>query len=230
MERRTKSVEEDNMKVLKLMALATAGVVFTAGSAAAQACMGVPIGNANFAVRGEVELPDGAKEYDAVLNANMLGPIAFELFGGIVDFEDSEETGATFGGKVGYELGLAGASVCPLVGADYTTVSDDADGVESSVNLLVVPIGIGVGTTLPVGTMGDIALYAQPAFLWMRSSVESTGGAIEIDESDSTNEFGAEAGAVLGIGRFLLGGSVNFTTLEDSDAVFALTAGVRFGS
>lgn len=214
------------MKVLNLMALATAGVVFTAGSAAAQACMGVPLNNANFAVRGEVELPEGAKEYDAVLNANLLGPIAFELFGGILDFEDSEENGATFGGKVGYELGLAAASVCPIVGADYTTVSeDDTELGDVSVNSLVVPIGIGVGTTLPLGTSADVALYAQPAFLWIRNSVEIAGAS----ESDSMNEFGAEAGAMLGFGRFLVGGSVNFNTIENSDAVFALTGGVRFG-
>lgn len=213
------------MKIMKLMALATAGVVFTAGSAAAQACMGVPIGDAGFAVRGEVSLPESAKTYEAALNANLIGPIAFELFGGLVDFDDVDDNGATFGGKAAYELGIAAASICPLVGVDYTTFSAGEGASEVELNTLVVPIGIGIGTTLPVGTAADVALYAQPAFLYINSSATIAGE--EFDESE--NEFGADVGARLGFGRFLVGGSVNFTTIEDSDAVFALTAGVRFG-
>ncbi len=213
------------MKLIKLVALATAGVAFSAGSAAAQACMGMPIGNANFAARGEVGFADGGKSYTANLNANLLGPIAFELFGGLVDFDDIEDNGATFGGKVAYELGLANVSVCPLVGADYTTISAEEAGVEASVSTLVVPVGVGVGVALPAGGLGDVVLYAQPSYLYMRFSAEEG----DEDFSDSTNEFGAEAGATLGLGRFLVGGSVFFTTVEESDAVFSLTAGLRFG-
>lgn len=213
------------MTITKLMALATAGVVLTAGSVAGQACMGVPIGDAGFAVRGEVSLPEDAKTYEAALNANLIGPIAFELFAGLVDFDDIDDNGATFGGKAGYELGLATMSVCPLVGVDYTTFSSEDTEGDFEITSLVIPIGIGIGTTLPVGPVADVAIYAQPAFLYVKNTLTMLGE--EFD--DSENAFGADVGARLGWGRFLVGGSVNFTSIEDSDPVFALTAGVRFG-
>ncbi|HEU5208248.1 MAG TPA: hypothetical protein VFU06_02450 [Longimicrobiales bacterium] len=212
------------MKAVKVIALAAAGVLVSAGSASAQAYFGAPIGDAGFAVRAEVGLPDGSKTYDLVLDANLMGPISFQLFGGLWDIDDVEDNGGRFGGKLGYELPVTGFSVGPFVGAEYTTFSAGEGDEEVSTSLLTIPVGIGIGTTLAVGPTADVALFAQPAYYYMKADVEMLGA--EFDES--TNEFGAEAGARLGFGRFLVGGSVEFTTVEDSDAVFSLTAGVRF--
>lgn len=212
------------MKAVKVMALAAAGVLATAGSASAQAYFGSPIGDAGFAVRAEVGLPDNAKTYDIVLDANLLGPISFQLFGGLLDIDDIDDNGGRFGGRIGYELPVTGFSVGPFAGVEYMSFSTGEGEAELSTSAFQIPIGVGIGTTLPVGPTADVALYAQPAYYYISSSVEMLGE--EFD--DSASEFGAEAGARLGFGRFLLGGSVEFTTVEDSDAVFSLTAGVRF--
>ena len=213
------------MKAVKVIALAAAGVLVSAGSASAQAYFGVPIGDAGFAVRAEVGLPDGAKTYDIVLDANLMGPISFQLFGGLWDIDDFDDNGGRFGGRLGYELPVTGFSVGPFAGAEYTTISTGEGATEEKVSLLIVPVGIGLGTTLAVGPTADVALYAQPAYYYMKPSAEV--GGVDID-LDSQNECGAEAGARLGFNRFLVGASVEFTTVEDSDAVFSLTAGVRF--
>ncbi|MHB1168037.1 MAG: hypothetical protein ACYC28_01985 [Longimicrobiales bacterium] len=212
------------MKAVKVMALAAAGVLATAGSASAQAYFGSPIGDAGFAVRAEVGLPDNAKTYDIVLDANLLGPISFQVFGGLLDIDDIDDNGGRFGGRVGYELPVTGFSVGPFAGVEYMAFSTGEGDAEVSTSAFQIPIGVGIGTILPVGPTADVALYAQPAYYYISSSVEMLGE--EFD--DSASEFGAEAGARLGFGRFLLGGSVEFTTVEDSDAVFSLTAGVRF--
>lgn len=213
------------MKAFKVMALAAAGVLVSTGSAAAQAYFGTPIGDAGFAVRAEVGFPEDSKTYDVVLDANLLGPISFQLFGGLWDIDDVDDNGARFGGKVGYELPVASVSVGPFVGAEYATISSGEGVDEVKASLLTIPVGLGIGTTLPVGSTADVALYAQPAYYYMKPELEIGGQ--EFD-ADSQNEFGAEAGARLGFGRFLVGGSVEFTTVEDSDAVFSLTAGLRF--
>lgn len=212
------------MKAVKVIALAAAGVLATAGSASAQAYFGAPIGDAGFAVRAEVGLPDGSKTYDLVLDANLMGPISFQLFGGLWDIDDVDDNGGRFGGRIGYELPVTGFSVGPFVGAEYTSFSAGEGDAEVSTSLLTIPVGIGVGTTLPVGPTADVVLFAQPAYYYMKADFEAAGE--EFD--DSSSEFGAKAGARLGFGRFLVGGSVEFTTVEDSDAVFALTAGLRF--
>ncbi len=154
-----------------------------------------------------------------------MGPISFQLFGGLLDYDDIDDNGGRFGGKIGYELPVTGFSVGPFVGAEYSSLSTGEGAEELSLSLLTIPVGIGVGTTLPVGPTAEVALYAQPAYLYMQPGLEM--GGVDAD-LDSESEFGAEAGARLGFGRFLLGGSVEFTTVEDSDAVFSITAGLRF--
>ncbi len=212
------------MKLMKVMALATAGVAFSASSAAAQAYFGAPIGDAGFAARVEVGFPENSKTYDAVLDANLLGPISFQLFGGLLDIDEVEDNGARFGGKLGYALPVAALSIGAFAGAEYTTLSVGEGVTESSTSELIVPIGVGIGALLSAGPVADIVLYAQPAYYYMRMDIETPTG----DFDDSVNELSAEAGARAGFGRFLVGGSVEFTTLEDSDAIFALTAGLRF--
>ena len=212
------------MKAVKVIALAAAGVLVSAGSASAQAYFGVPIGDAGFAVRAEVGLPEDSKTYDIVLDANLLGPISFQLFGGLWDIDEVDDNGGRFGGRLGYELPVSGFSVGPFAGAEYTTISTGEGADEVSSSLLTIPVGIGIGAMLPLGPTADVALYAQPAYYYMSMNMEVAG--VEFDDSQS--EFGAEAGARLGFSRFLVGASVEFTTVEDSDAVFSVTAGVRF--
>lgn len=203
---------------------AFAAAMATAGDVSAQAYFGVPIGDAGFAARAEIGFPEDSKTYDAVLDANLLGPISFQLFGGLWDFDDVDDNGARFGGKIGYALPVAAVSIGPVVGAEYSTISVGEGATEESSSLLVIPVGVGVGANLPLTPAADVVLYAQPAYYYMRTEFEDALG----EGDDSVNEFGAEAGARIGVGRFVAGGSVEITTAEGSDAVFALTAGLRF--
>src|SRR5690606_3453307 len=100
------------------------------------------------------------------------GPISFQLFGGLWDIDDVDDNGGRFGGKVGYELPVTGFSVGPFVGVEYSTISAGEGELEAKTSLLTVPVGIGVGTTLPVGSTADVAIYAQPAYYYLKPSLE----------------------------------------------------------
>lgn len=222
------------MKLVKLMALATAGAVLTTGSAAAQACLGVPTRDAQFNVRADVALPENAKHYSAVLTADLNGPFSFELNAGLIDLDDVEDNGASFGGKLAYEVpAVTQVSICPLAGGQFSTLTaeETAGGVtfEADATSLVIPVGIGVGKTLPLGTTSSFTVYAQPQYLHIRSSLEASAGGVTIDEETTDNQFGIDAGARVGFGRLLVGGAVNWATIEDYDPVFSVTAGVTFG-
>lgn len=222
------------MKLVKLMALAAAGAVLSTGSAAAQACLGVPTRDAQFNLRGDVGFPEETKQYSAVVTADLNGPLSFELNAGLIDIDEVEDNGVSFGGKLAYELpGLTQASICPLAGGQYSTLTaeETAGGVtfEADASSLVIPIGIGVGKTLPLGTTSSFTLYAQPQYLHIRSSIDANVGDIEFEEEETGNEFGIDAGARLGLGRFLVGGAVNWATIEEYDPVFSVTAGLTFG-
>lgn len=211
---------ESNMKAVKVFALAAAGVLVTAGSASAQAYFGTPVRDGGFAVRAEVGFPDGGNIYDAVLDANLLGPISFQLFGGLLVPEGDASNAGRFGGKLGYALPFNAASLGIVAGVEYQSMDFEILGEEFSMSQTIIPVGVGIGVDVPLSPTADAVLYAQPALMHIRASLEG--------ESDSTNEFGIDAGAKVGVSRFVLGGSLRWINLDGADAVFALTAGIRF--
>jgi hypothetical protein len=221
------------MKRHVVSALLAASVTCRAGPAMAQACLGVPTHDAQFNVRGEVAFPQDTRQYSAVVTADLNGPLSFELNAGLIDIDEVEDNGASFGGKLAYEMAVSQLSICPLGGGQYSTITvEETDGavtLEGDANSLVIPVGIGLGKTLPLGSGSSLTLYAQPQYLHIRSSFEAAVAGIEIDEEAIENEFGIDAGARLGLGRLLVGGAMNWATLPDYDPVFSVTAGVTFG-
>ena len=109
---------------------------------------------------------------------------------------------------------LPGISLCPNVRADLTP--------ESGVTLWKVPIGLGFGASLPVGSP-DMTLtpYLIPALGWSRYSA---GPGLDNTETS----FGVRGGADLGFGRFFLGGTVEWVNDGTEDAVLGVRAGIKF--
>ena len=194
-----------------------AGSLVAMEGVAAQACLGIPDGSRG-AFLGSVQFPENAKTYGV---SGIVGAENSDLyFGGgfgltSFDYEGSENL-KSFSGTAAVELGSVSPdlSLCPVVGVGYSWVED--------LNVLSVPLGVGLGTTVPLGENGSAGLtpYAMPQFLWERATF--------MDESDSETYFGVVAGANVNFDRLLIGAFVTKIFEEGADAVFGIQGGLTW--
>jgi hypothetical protein len=213
------------MKALRYVTLSL-GMIAAPVVAHAQACMGTPIGGGQFGIEGGMGVGEGFKSYSGGAAANLAGPLAFA--GGVtVSKPDAGGDNITsFGASGGYELMQSSRlSACPVVGMSYSTFSTDIVGTEFDMNQIVVPVGLGLGTTLPAGAM-NVTLFAVPQFLWYRTSASADGESV----SDSQNEFGVNTGLRIGASSFYAGAGMSMNSIEDSEPVFNFGLGIVLGN
>ena len=204
-------------KTMSGFAAAVAALV-VAGSAGAQVCAGFPTTDGQGTIGALANFPSGFDQYGAEGSYNPTGPLAVNA-GYLYSTGDGDHLN-TFRGGVAFDLGSVlgsmapGISICPNVRADYTS--------ESGVTLWQVPIGLGLGASLPVGGP-DMTLtpYVIPSLVWQRISAGAGTDATETD-------FGIRGGADLNFDRFFLGGTVEWVNGEGNDAVFGVRAGIKF--
>lgn len=212
------------MKALRLVTMSL-GMLATPVIAYAQACMGAPISGGQYGIEGAMGVGEGFKSYGAGVAANLAGPLAFAGGVTVTKPDAGGESLTTFGASGGYELLQSDRlSACPVVGASYWTESADFDGTEVDVSQIIVPVGLGLGTTLPAGSM-DVTLFATPQYLWIRSSISSDEGSL----SESQNEFGLNTGVRFGVSSFYAGAGMAMTSVENSDPVFNFGIGFVVG-
>jgi hypothetical protein len=191
----------------------------------AQACMGAPISGGQYAIEGGMGVGEGFKTYGGGVAANVAGPLAFAGGVSVTKPDAGGENITSFGGSGGYELVQSSRlSACPVAGLTYSTFSADFEGTEVDLNQIVVPVGLGLGTSLPAGSM-DVTLFAVPQFLWYRTSISTDEGSL----SDSQNEFGVNTGLRLGVSSFYAGAGMSLTSVENSDPVFNFGIGLVLG-
>lgn len=200
-------------------AVAVAGLVL-AGSASAQVCDGFPTTDGQGTIGAFANFPSSdIDQYGAEGSYNMTGPFAVNA-----GYLYTKQSG---GGHLNtLRLGAAldvqsflgnllpGISICPNVRADYSS--------QSGVTFWQVPIGLGFGASVPVGSP-DMTLtpYVIPALVWSRLSAGAGTAATETD-------FGVRGGADLNFDRFFLGGLVEWVDNSGQDAVFGVRAGIKF--
>jgi hypothetical protein len=204
-------------KTMSGVAAAVAALV-VAGSASAQVCAGFPTTDGQGTIGALANFPSGFDQYGAEASYNLTGPLAVNA--GFIYSKDGDEHLNTFRGGLAFEINsfignmLPGISICPNVRADYSS--------QDGVTVWQVPIGLGFGASLPVGSP-DMTLtpYVIPALVWQRFDA---GGGLD----DTETEFGIRGGADLNFDRFFLGGMVEWVNNTGSDAVFGVRAGIKF--
>lgn len=204
--------------------LAAAAALLVAGSASAQVCAGFPIAENQGSIGGLASFPSGVNNFGVEGAFNFRGPfsanagyIRSEETGGGGDSQDVFRVGAALDISSATAGILPGVSVCPNVRADFAS--------ESDVNSYLIPIGLGLGVSVPMGSQGmSLSPYAIPAAYIFHISGETAG----IDFSDTETKFGIRGGADLNVDRFYFGGTVEWVNLPDQDAVFGVRAGIRF--
>ncbi len=166
--------------------------------AAAQACIGLPLVPGDFWLSGVVRGGDPVR-LGALLDANLSGPLTLSL-----GYLQSTRDGGDYSlsARAAYELPYMEPSLCPVVGARYmrTPVAG-----EEALTQLAVPLGVGIGRTLPLAPSSSLTLFAIPEVSWVRSDVRLANDGRE----RRTNwEPGAELGGLLGVGRVYVGASI----------------------
>jgi hypothetical protein len=218
----------------RLRKTALLGVLVAAWPAAAnaQACLGFPTADGQFAPAGLVDFTEGSRAYGADFSGNLVGPFSFVLGYSLIDIEDVDTNGNAFRGLAGFELSVPGVSMCPAGGIRYARAHEDDPDIQAEVTatLVTVPVGFGVGKRFMAGPNFYVTLFGFPHYLYVdaKLSAELPGGG-EFSFSDSNSEFGADLGIRFGTSTFFAGASVGLTTIEDSDPTFGLIVGVILG-
>lgn len=195
-------------------------------AALAQACIGVPAANGQFAVSGAAGFTEGASIYGGDLTANVAGPVSVGVGYAMTDIDGAEENINEFSGTAAYEVSVAGFSACPATGASYSKISSEDEFGSASLSMVTVPVGLGFGKTFRAGGSLAVTPFAMPQLLYMRASFDTDSEADGM--SESTNEFAGVAGLRVGVERFYVSGDVSHMFVEGAESVYSVGAGVIF--
>lgn len=203
-----------------------ASCILFAADVAAQACLRLPTQSNQATISGNAGFVDNANSFGGAFSYNSLGPVTVGAGLGVTTFDNSDENSLDASGLLGLEVPLTGLSGCVVTGLRYSTI--DFNDV-FSVSTLQVPIGFGIGKSIPAGPRTALVLNAVPQFLFVRSRTERTvAGDTDID-TDTEGEFGLDLGATLASSAVFGGFGVFMSTINNSDPVFTLSIGLVLG-
>jgi hypothetical protein len=201
-----------------------AGSAAVASKAAGQACMASPAREMQVALAGNLGFLENANFYGGSLGYNLIGPLAVNGSVGVTKPETGDDNGFTVGANFGYELSSTGGlSACPIAGVSY---SNFVGGLfADDVNTWIIPLGLGLGTSLPLGTgtSNRMILSAFPHFQYISTRLDAG------DPRESDQEFGLNLNVGLHNAQLFGGAGVGFTTIEGSDPTFSLNFGLLLG-
>lgn len=219
------------MKKTRVSLLAAAAALTFAGSASAQVCAGFPTLDGQFSLAGVANFPEDLDQFGVEGSFNLAGPLALNAAYLNTSGEgDGNDSANTFRGGVSFDvtslIGPAPAtiSLCPTAAFEYTTF-DDVDG---DVNFQSVPVGLGFGTSLPVGVTSSLQPFVVPQVVFSRISADNV-------DTDWESNFGIRGGANLTFGQFFIGGEINKLFVDEDRALSAnltgdeLTFGIKAG-
>jgi hypothetical protein len=197
--------------------LAVAMMLAAPASALAQACVGMPIGSGQSAVAFNMAFPEDATTFGIAGRMHTAGPVSVGADYSLTSFKNVDPKLHGFGADVAYELAVTEASICPVVGAGYSRISED--GV--SVSNLSIPFGVGLGMSMAAGDNAEFVPHVVPQVIWSRASF-GVGG-VSVSESDTF--FGVKLGATYRLQQIMVNAGVTLTSEEGSKALFGLGLG-----
>ncbi len=187
----------------------------------AQACLGSPAAPGSGALALGLDIHHDQQSYvaagyfysrRAVIGAAQL---AYD------HYPDVRTSGTSGVATLGVALPVPVFSLCPNVGGSF--VHAFRAGSALAVDEAAVRVGMAVGKSLPLTPTSSLIVYITPAYLYSRVHLGGATG------SRGSSDFGSGFGITYGWGSKLFGASLDATTIEHSDAVLALRAGLLVG-
>lgn len=213
--------------ILVLIGLAGTGEAF------AQACVGSPAANREYALGLSTGMSPGYAGYGATFVANVPGGLFTNASYSVNTFDEFDDDGNTVSIGAGYEIPVSSISACPHFSVAYETLNTitpvvnqwgSVVGVATEFRALVIPVGIGVGRRWDFEEGLFVAPAVTASFVHVRRSVEAPELGGEFDES--LNEIGAGTSVAVGWNQFFVRGGMSGSTVEDSDLFFSLGIGL----
>jgi hypothetical protein len=199
--------------------------ILYAGPLAAQTCLGAPMPAGSIALGGGAAFTDGAKGFHIGSNGYDRSRVTWGVSVGLTDVEDVDKNATDIGASLGYVVSSSQHfTVCPGVSGGYSWWGDSEAGADADISALYGSIGVGLGLDVPLESGPTLGLFARPALLFQRTSLE-VSGTVEFEDSETDNAFGADVGVSLGLNRAYITAYTSFTSVEDSNAVFGISLG-----
>ena len=193
------------MSLTRLILLATAATLTSAGTAAAQACIGIPSRDGEIALAGTYVRGGDRSAVGGEFHADLSGP-ASVAFGYRTGIDESDQE--TYEGRAAYQLDLVEPALCAVAGVRF-----DEDPEAGISERLSVPVGFGVGKTLQT-TLFSTTVYAIPQYVWVR---ETRPDLIDGPSSTETSSaFNGELGLTLGLMPFMLNTALAVNTVDQT--------------
>ena len=181
------------------------------------------------AVGGSASFASNAKSFSIGVDGYDRASIGWTASVGLTDFDDVDKNATDIGAGLSYVASTGGRfTVCPGVGGGYSWWSDSDGTVELNLSALLGSIGVGLGIDVPLESGPVLGLFARPALVVQRTSIELSGtGTVDGEESETDSAFGATLGVGLGLSRAYVTGFAAFSSAEDSETVFGIALGFR---
>jgi hypothetical protein len=198
--------------------------LLTAAPLRAQICAGFVNGNDQAAFGASAAFADRTKELGVEGGYNLRGPLAVSI--GVTRQLHDEESGIArdvtdktlFSATLAFDVNVSGTprrpflSICPVAAIRFAS--------EFGFGYREVPLGLGVGSVLPLSPSGSPALmpYVVPSALFWRFKPR-------VDSADSGTDFMLRGGLLVDFGRSFVGAEARRIFRDGSRTLF----GVRFG-
>jgi hypothetical protein len=201
-------------------------LLVTASTTQAQTCIGKPFGAGSISIGGGAAFSDGSKGFAIGVNGYDRSRVLWGASIGLTDFDDIDKNATDIGASLGFVAASSNQfTVCPVVTGGYSWWADSDVGVDVDISALYGSAGIGLGVDVPLESGPVLGLFAWPALIFQRTSLEASGPGGTFEESETDNAFGATLGIGLGFSRAYLTGLGSFSSVEDSDPGFGIMLG-----
>ena len=171
------------MRVLTPAALTLTALFAWSSPARAQPCLGLPSFEVG-AFRGNLsaEFPEGSTTFAAGLGAGRHNSIFGTVGGGVINYDDSDESARLAFVEAGWQIPVSHAQVCPLVGGFYAWGPDNEEfGLTTRSHGLSAGLALGAPVTLSA-----VTLIPNIAVRYQSSTAEVTEEGIGSAESDAS--------------------------------------------
>lgn len=200
-------------------------VAFASAPAGAQVCLGFGNAPGQLAVAGTAHFPEALNAFGAEASYNFANPLAVNAGYRATTARGGESFGTmnTVSAGAAAELVARGVgtspsfSVCPTVQGAYSSI-EGFKGYE-------VPVGVGLGATVPLGTSGvQLHPYLVPQVVFGRFEIDVDGTKVKSDWESAAM---ARGGALLSFDRFYVGGELSKVFEDDEKVAFGVRVGFR---
>jgi hypothetical protein len=171
--------------------LAGGALFWSPGHLAAQACLGSPMHTGQTAIDLGVSLHSRATGYGVGITKMLGGPVSLSANAATYDLEIIDANQHRFEARMAYQLPVERLSICPALGAGYSTFGYELNGVGVNFSELYFPVGLGIGKELELARGLSLIPSAMVNLFLIREKRSATNWDDTVSVTETTYGLGA---------------------------------------